>query len=58
MYELYNGSSRLVGALERVKEDPERMKVLADLLYYCQDQLSQDIQALSDYYWQQRKTDE
>ena len=55
MYELRNGSARIVGALERCKDDPERMRHLASILYYCEDQLPQDIQALVDYYEKARK---
>lgn len=54
MYELINGSARLVYAMERMKEDPARMKRLANILYYCEDQLGQDIQALVDYYEQKK----
>ena len=56
MYELINGSARLVYAMERMKEDPVRMKRLANILYYCEDQLGQDIQALADFF-EQRKTE-
>ena len=55
MYELMNGSARLIYALERMKEDSARMKRLANILYYCEDQLGQDIQALTDFF-EQRKT--
>ena len=48
MYELHNGSERLMGAIERRMEDPEFMAALADLLFYDEDQLAQDIQALRD----------
>ena len=48
MYELINGSERLMGAIERRVEDPEFMVTLADLLFYDEDQLAQDIKALSD----------
>ena len=48
MYELYNGSERLMGAIERRMEDPEFMAALADLLYYQPEQLPEDIQALRD----------
>ena len=54
MYELKTGSARLVGALERCMDDPERMAHLASILYYCEDQLPQDIQALVDYYQKAR----
>ena len=50
MYELMNGSRRLVDALERRMDDPESLAALADDLYYCEDQLKQDIQALVDFY--------
>ena len=55
MYELFNGSARLVGALERCAQDPERIKYLADVLSYCDDQLMQDIEALADFYELQRE---
>ena len=55
MYELMNGSARLVYALERCSGDPARMKRLANILYYCENQLGQDIQALADLF-EQRKT--
>ena len=58
MYEFYNGSARLVGALERMKEDPERINQLASVLYYCEDQLKEDIQALADYYSQNREQED
>lgn len=48
MYELYNGSERLMGAIERRVEDPEFLEALADLLYYQPEQLHDDIQALRD----------
>ena len=54
MYELMNGSARLVYALERCSGDPARMKRLADILYYCEDQLEQDVVALVVFY-EQRK---
>ena len=58
MYELVNGSARLVGALERMKEDPERINQLASVLYYEPSQLVQDIQALEDYYSQSREQED
>lgn len=54
MYELMNGSARLVYALERCSGDPARMKHLADILYYCEDQLPQDVEALVDFYEQDK----
>lgn len=56
MYELRVGSRRLVDALERRMDDPESLRALADDLYYCEDQLKQDIQALVDFY--EMKTEE
>ena len=50
MYELINGSARLVSALEGIKDDPGRMRRLANILYYCEEQLGQDIAALADFY--------
>ena len=48
MYELYNGSERLMGALERRMDDAEFIQALSNLLYYCEGQLQQDIKALRD----------
>lgn len=48
MYELMNGSERLMGAIERRTDDPEFMAALADLLYYQPEQLPEDIRALRD----------
>lgn len=50
MYEFRAGTGRLIDALDRAKSDPERMAQLADLLYYYQDQLAQDITAAVDFY--------
>lgn len=50
MYELKNGSARLVGALERYADDSARLKALAQILNYQESQLKQDIKALVDYY--------
>ena len=58
MYELVNGSARLVGALERMKQDSERVQQLASVLYYEPSQLVQDIQALEDYYSQSREQED
>jgi hypothetical protein len=45
MYELEQGTKRLIGALERI----DNIKALATILNYEPGQLEQDIQALSDY---------
>lgn len=48
MYELYNGSERLLYALKRRLDDPVFINNLASVLYYQPEQLVQDIQALLD----------
>ncbi len=48
MYELYNGSERLMGAIENRVSDPVFLHQLAELLYYEPEQLAQDVQALRD----------
>ena len=50
MYELKSGSARLVHALEQFIDNPSHMKQLANILYYCENQLVQDIEALRDNY--------
>lgn len=50
MYEFQAGTGRLIDALDRAKADPERMAQLANLLYYYEDQLAQDITAAADFY--------
>lgn len=50
MYEFLNGTARVIDAMERAAADPERLKYLANVLYYCEDQLAQDIAAAADYY--------
>ena len=57
MYELKQGSARLVYALESVSEDEAKIKALAHYLNYCEDQLEQDIQALIDYYEQAKENE-
>lgn len=48
MYELMNGSERLMDSIERRMDDEAFVAELADLLYYDTDQMVQDIQALRD----------
>lgn len=48
MYELYNGSTRLVSVLQERKDDSLTIKYIAHVLNYSPEQLVQDIQALSD----------
>lgn len=50
MYEFRSGTARVIDALERAAADPERLKILADTLYYYPEQLAQDIAAAADYY--------
>ena len=57
MYEFRAGTGRLIDALDRTKEDPERMAQLASLLYYYEDQLTQDIKAAVDFYEAFRNTE-
>lgn len=49
MYELKNGTKRLVSALQAVSEDEQTIKRLASCLCYRPGQLQQDIEALCDY---------
>ncbi len=48
MYEFYNGSTRLVSALQDRKDDSVAIQYIAHALNYSPKQLMQDIQALSD----------
>lgn len=57
MYEFRNGTARVIGALERAAADQERLKILADTLYYYPEQLAQDIAAAADYYEAFRETE-
>lgn len=50
MYEFKGGTERIVYALQRATTDPERSRQLADLLYYYEDQLRQDVDAAVDFY--------
>ena len=50
MYELKNGTARLVATLARYKDDTAAMQQLAAALNYDQEQLTQDIQALHDHH--------
>lgn len=50
MYELKQGSARLVNALWNRAQDPEAIRKLAEVLYYVPEQLQEDIKALSDFY--------
>lgn len=57
MYEIKNGSARLVSALYRRKEDESFINQIAELLNYMPEQLKQDIDALHDYYDASSATD-
>ncbi len=50
MYEKFNGSDRLLRALENAVSDDYTLSQLANILFYCDDQLPQDVQALADCY--------
>lgn len=49
MYELKNGTMRLLKALDNIQCDNAKIKRLAELLNYYPEQLEQDIQALNDF---------
>ena len=51
MYELNQGSARLISVLSRYKEDPNTVKRLAYLLNYDYEQLGEDLKALCDFYY-------
>lgn len=50
MYELKQGTARIVCTLDQLREDPVTVNRLAQILHYVPEQLTQDLQALSDYY--------
>ena len=39
-------AQRLLDALERARQDPERWKVIADALFYYPDELTRDFSSL------------
>lgn len=51
MYELKQGTARIIGALEDVAQDKQRYRQLVGLLNYVEgDQLRQDVEALGDFW--------
>lgn len=52
MYELKNGTARLVNALLSIKGDRTAIAKIAQATNYLPQQLQEDIQALYDYYTQ------
>ena len=52
MYELKNGSARLINAIYNRNDNPGFIQNLARQLDYIPSQLQQDVQALNDYYEQ------
>ena len=52
MYELKQGTARLINALEQRKDNQAAIKRIAADLDYLPAQLREDIQALYDYYRQ------
>ena len=55
MYELRNGTARLVNALDNIKEDKEAIELIARATNYLPQQLQEDIQALYDFYLQAKE---
>lgn len=54
MYELKNGTERLVNALSQILDDDYRLKAISEALAYYKPQLIDDIHALRDYYRKMR----
>jgi len=52
MYELRNGTARLINALDAIKEDSGAIEQIAQATNYLPQQLKEDIQALYDFYIQ------
>ena len=57
MYELKQGTARLISALYRRREDKFDLAYLACALNYIPEQLKEDIEALHDYFEQQESED-
>ena len=49
MYELKQGTERLVNAICNIKDDLRNIEKLAVILNYIPEQLKEDIQALDDF---------
>lgn len=55
MYELKQGTGRLITALYSRKEDPTAIQRIAAATNYLPQQLREDIQALYDFYLQAKE---
>lgn len=55
MYELRNGTARLINALDAIKEDSGAIERIAQATNYLPQQLKEDIQALYDFYLQAKE---
>lgn len=55
MYELRNGTARLVNALNAIKEDNVAIARIAQATNYLPQQLKEDIQALYNFYLQAKE---
>lgn len=56
MYELKQGTARVIKALEDVAQDEQSYKALIRILHYVDgDQLRQDIKALGDFHREHRE---
>lgn len=49
MYELRQGTERIITALYSIKNNDEDIKKLSVILNYIPEQLTEDIQALNDF---------
>ena len=49
MYELKQGTERIITALYSIKNNAEDIKKLSVILNYIPEQLTEDIQALNDF---------
>ena len=50
MYELTNGTARLVFAIKTAAANPSSLAQLANVLHYLPDQLQEDAKAAVDYF--------
>ena len=49
MYELRQGTERLINAIYSIKDNTDDIKKLSAILNYIPEQLLEDIQALNDF---------
>lgn len=58
MYELRQGTARIIRAIEDATKDEQRHRQLVKLLHYVDgDQLREDVQALGDFYQEHREAE-